>query len=220
MLFNNKSFAYLSPLKDSKLPFEFFIARRILRNEVQGKKVSRPIVRISVISIALAVVVNLITIAVVTGFQNQVTDKVSGFGSHIYIMSAGENSIYESEPLLKNQSFLKELKLDEDITSIHPVAYKAVILQSDKFDQVSSVKGKETLMEAQEIHGGILKGVDSDYDWTFFKENLVEGKLPDFSKDRSEILVSKKIADQLNLSIGKEVRAFFVRDIFDRFGRV
>ena len=91
---------------------------------MQGKKVSRPIVRISVISIALAVVVNLITIAVVTGFQNQVREKVSGFGSHIFIMSAGENSIYESEPLLKNQTFIDELKSDSDIASVHSVGYK------------------------------------------------------------------------------------------------
>ena len=66
------------------LGFEFFISRKTLRSVVQGKKVSKPIVRISVISIALAMVVNLITIAVVTGFQQEVRQKVSGFGSHIY----------------------------------------------------------------------------------------------------------------------------------------
>jgi lipoprotein-releasing system permease protein len=194
------------------LPFEFFIARRILRNEVQGKKVSRPIVRISVISIALAVVVNLITIAVVTGFQNQVREKVSGFGSHIFIMSAGENSIYESEPLLKNQTFIDELKSDSDIASVHSVGYKSVILQSDKFEQSTNIKGKDTVIVAQEIHGGILKGVYDEYDWSFFQRNLVSGRIPNFSKDKSEVLVSKKVADQLNLKVGDDVKAFFVKN--------
>ena len=180
---------------------------------MQGKKVSRPIVRISVISIALAVVVNLITIAVVTGFQNQVREKVSGFGSHIFIMSAGENSIYESEPILKNQTFIDELKSNPDIASVHSVGYKSVILQSDKFEQTTNINGKDTVIVAQEIHGGILKGVTDEYEWSFFQRNLVSGRIPDFSKDKSEVLVSKKVADQLNLKVGDDLKAFFVKNI-------
>ena len=72
------------------MSFEYFISKRILKKEVEGNKVSRPIVRISIISISLAVVVNLITLAVVTGFQHEVRQKVSGFGSHIFIMNSGE----------------------------------------------------------------------------------------------------------------------------------
>lgn len=180
---------------------------------MQGKKVSRPIVRISVISIALAVVVNLITIAVVTGFQNQVREKVSGFGSHIFIMSAGENSIYESEPILKNQTFIDELKSNPDIASVHSVGYKSVILQSDKFEQTTNINGKDTVIVAQEIHGGILKGVTDEYEWSFFQRNLVSGRIPNFSKDKSEVLVSKKVADQLNLKVGDDLKAFFVKNI-------
>ena len=71
---------YFSNVKIERLSVEYFISKRILKSEVQGKKVSKAIVRISVISIALAVVVNLITISVVTGFQNEVRDKVTGFG--------------------------------------------------------------------------------------------------------------------------------------------
>ena len=74
--------------------------------------------RISIISIALAVVVNLITIAVVTGFQHEVRNKVSGFGSHIFIKSAGENTIYESEPIRKDQTFYQLLKKEKDIKDI------------------------------------------------------------------------------------------------------
>ncbi|MFM7728878.1 MAG: hypothetical protein ACKO7B_19420, partial [Flavobacteriales bacterium] len=112
-----KTFVYFSAGKKPVVPFEYFIARKVLKNEVQGKKVSRPIVRISVTSIALAVVVNLITIAVVTGFQREVRNKVSGFGSHIFIMSSSGGSIYECEPILKNQAFLKELSSDPQIRS-------------------------------------------------------------------------------------------------------
>lgn len=204
---------YFSAGKQKLVPFEYFIARKILKNEVQGKKVSRPIVRISVISIALAVVVNLITIAVVTGFQREVRKKVSGFGSHIFIMNSSGGSIYECEPILKNQAFSKEIKNDPDVADIHVVAYKPVIFQSEKIERSYKKGNKDTSYVRQEIHGAILKGVDSTYDWQFIKEHLVSGTTPKYlSKDpNQEIVISSKIAQNLNLKIGDEVKAFFVK---------
>jgi lipoprotein-releasing system permease protein len=187
----------------------------VLKSEVQGKKVSRPIVRISIISITLAVVVNLITIAVVTGFQHEVREKVSGFGSHIFIMSSGENSIYESEPILKNQAFLSILNKDPELKNIQYIAYKPVLFQSNKKDRQFKLKsGKDTSYVQQEIQGAILKGIDYTYDLSFFKQHLKTGRLPKFSKDSiiNEIIVSKRIAQDLNLEIGEDVKAFFVKN--------
>ena len=187
----------------------------MLKSEVQGKKVSRPIVRISIISITLAVVVNLITIAVVTGFQHEVREKVSGFGSHIFIMSSGENSIYESEPILKNQAFLSILNKDPELKNIQYIAYKPVLFQSNKKDRQFKLKsGKDTSYVQQEIQGAILKGIDYTYDLSFFKQHLKTGRLPKFSKDSisNEIIISKRIAQDLNLEIGDEVKAFFVKN--------
>lgn len=204
---------YFSAGKLKLVPFEYFIARKILKNEVQGKKVSRPIVRISVISIALAVVVNLITIAVVTGFQREVRNKVSGFGSHIFVMNSSGGSIYECEPILKNQAFYAELKNDPELQSVQVVAYKPVIFQSEKMERSFKKGSKDTSYIRQEIHGAILKGVDSAYDWTFLKNHLVKGEIPDYSTKSAnqEILLSAKIAQNLNLSIGDDVKAFFVK---------
>ena len=206
---------YFSTPKKRLLSFEYFISKKVLKSEVQGKKVSRPIVRISIISIALAVVVNLITIAVVTGFQHEVREKVSGFGSHIFIMSSGENSIYESEPILKNQAFFSTLKNDAEIQNIQYIAYKPVLFQSNKKDrQFKTKSGKDTSYVQQEIQGAILKGIDYNYDLSFFKQHLKLGRLPRFSRDSisPEILVSKRIAQDLNLEIGEEVNAFFVKN--------
>jgi lipoprotein-releasing system permease protein len=184
--------------------FEYFIAKRVLKREVEGNKVSRPIIRISILSIALAVVVNLITLAVVTGFQHEVRQKVSGFGSHALILQAGEGSIYESEPIRKNQAFLSELRKDKNIAQIHPVGYKPVLLQSNKTNA----------KQQQEIQGAVIKGVDESFDWTFFKSNLIEGKLPRVTGKESsfELLISSRVARDLHLSIGDNLRAFFVKN--------
>lgn len=180
---------------------------------MQGKKVSRPIVRISVISIALAVVVNLITIAVVTGFQREVRNKVSGFGSHIFIMNSSGGSIYECEPILKNQAFSQQLKNDPEIRSFHAVAYKPVIFQSEKIERTIKKGKTDSSYVRQEIHGAILKGVDSLYNWEFIRDHLIEGKTPLFtgSEPNPEIVLSSKIAMNLNLKVGDDVKAFFVK---------
>ena len=79
------------------------------------RKFLKPIVRISIISIALAVIVNLITIAVVTGFQQEVRQKISGFGAHIFVMAAGENTVYESEAVRADQDFIPSVYENENI---------------------------------------------------------------------------------------------------------
>lgn len=157
----------------------------------------------------------MITIAVVTGFQHEVREKVSGFGSHIFIMSSGENSIYESEPILKDQTFYPNLKKEQGIDNIQYVAYKPVLFQSDKKErQFKLNSGKDTSYVQQEIQGAILKGVDETYDLSFFKQHLKKGRLPHFTQDSicHEIMVSSRIARDLNLALNTEVKAFFVKN--------
>ncbi len=197
------------------MSFEYFISRRTLKSVVQGKKVSKPIVQISLISIVLAVAVNLVTIAVVTGFQQEVRQKVSGFGSHIFIHSAGENSVYESDPIRITQPLLSKIKNDPRIKSVVPVGYKPVLFQSDKnIIKYSLPDGTDTSEVQQNVFGAIIKGVNKDYDLGFYKEHLIEGELPVFTDDSlsNSILISRKLAADLHYSIGDEVDAFFVRN--------
>ncbi|MFT6923046.1 MAG: lipoprotein-releasing system permease protein [Crocinitomicaceae bacterium] len=195
------------------MSYEYFISKKTLKSVVQGKKVSKPIVRISIISIALAVIVNLITIAVVTGFQQEVRQKVSGFGSHIFIMGASEGSIYESEPIRKDQPFIESIKSQKGVKTIFPVGYKPVLFQSKKNEiKYTLPNGKDTSEIQQNVYGTVLKGVNDEYDWSFFKENMVEGKIPVFGDSISnKILISKKLSDNLNFTVGDTVNAYFVR---------
>ena len=172
---------------------------------MEGKKVSQPIVRISIISIALAMIVNIITLAVVKGFQQEVRDKVIGFGSHAVITKSSSTTNYENEPISIHQSFYPSLNLSNKIKHIQPVAYKPALLQSNISEKNPEIQ--------QEIVGVLVKGVDKSYDWEFFKSNLIAGRIPNFKTKTSsdEILISKKIANDLNYQLGDEVRTFFVK---------
>lgn len=215
MLFRQKSFVYFSRKPVTLLAFEYFISRRTLKSVVQGKKVSRPIVRISIYSIALAVIVNLITLAVVTGFQQEVRQKVKGFGAHIFIMTASDYSIFESDPIRKDQAFVEEIASIEGVKSIHPVGYKPVLFQSKKEEISYKLPGgKDTTEIQQNVFATVIKGVEDSYDWSFFKKHLVDGKIPKFGDSLSnKALISQKLADDLHFKTGDTVGAFFVRNI-------
>ena len=58
-----------------------------------------------------------------------------------------------------------------------------------------------------------MKGVNERYNWEFFKENLKQGKVPNFKTDEPsmEVMVSSRIAKNLNLEVGDDIKAFFVK---------
>jgi len=129
-------------------------------------------------------------------------------------MNSGENSIYECEPIRKDQAFYPGLKREDGIKYIQYVAYKPVLFQSEKKERSFKLSsGKDTTYVQQEIQGAILKGVDHTYDMRFFKQHLKKGRLPEFPKDSisQEIIISAKIARDLNLKLNEDVKAFFVK---------
>ncbi len=147
--------------------------------------------------------VNIITVAVVTGFQKEVRDKVIGFGAHAVVTKSGEASIFESNPILKNQFFYPMLINTDEVVHIQPVAYKPALLQSDAVGDAQ-----------QEIQGIMMKGVDETYNWDFFRQNLVAGRIPKIRKDSisDEIIISRKVAKDLNYKVGDKARTFFVKN--------
>ena len=173
------------------MSFEFFISNRLVKNKSQDKKVSKPIVRISVISIALAIVVNLITIAIVTGFQNEIRKKITGFNAPLFISKVGSTSIFECDPIQKNEHLATEIKKIEYITKINPVSYKPGLFQSLKFiDTLKLLNGKDSLIQRQEILGVLMKGVSKSYNWDFIKKHLISSLSLKF---RSAQIFSDKI---------------------------
>ena len=183
--------------------FEFFIASRIFLKD-KGN-FSRPIVRLGVISIALGLAAMIISIAIVTGFQKQIREKVIGFGSHIQISNFEISSSYEASPINKNQDFLAILDSLENIKHIQAYANKAGIVKTD-----------------DQIEGVIFKGVDTDYDWNYFKNQLVSGDIfPIEDTERTNnVLISNSLAKRLQLKASDPIRMYFiVKDEFQPRGR-
>ncbi len=195
------------------MSFEIFISRRLIQNKLQGIKVSKPIVRISVLSIALAIVVNVVTVAIVTGFQHEVRNKITGFNAPLFISKKGTKQIFEGDAVLKDQKALKELAGINGLKGISPVVFKPAMLQSTRFsDTIHLSNGKDSLINRQDILGVVMKGVIQAYDWTFIKEHLVAGRVLNFQSKQEELVLSKRMADQLNYSLNDTISVYYVKN--------
>lgn len=184
-------------LSQVSMNFELFIVKRIVSERQQENRISRPIVTIAVIGIALGVAAMIISTATVTGFKNQIRDKVIGFGSHIQILNLDSNTSYETSPVNKNQDFLPDLASIPGIKHIQVFATKAGIIKTGK-----------------EIQGIVLKGIGSDFDWSFFEKSLIEGnlfKVTDSVKT-NKVLISKYISDLLELKVDDSFTMYFIQD--------
>ena len=178
------------------MKLEFFIARRIAGRSY-NKGVSSTVVKIAVAAVALSVAVMVVSMSVIIGFKNDIMDKLVGFGACVNIVNRESGSNYETLPIDSNQDFYPSVETEEGIRHIQRYVVKPAILKS-----------------GADILGVVIKGVGKEYDWSFFNDNLLEGStfsVTDGAKSDS-ILVSKRMADLLNLSVGSKLVGYFVQD--------
>jgi lipoprotein-releasing system permease protein len=70
------------------------------------------------------------------------------------------------------------------------------------------------LKTKDDIQAIVLKGVDKDYDWSFFNKNLISGKtfiLNDSIKS-NKILISEYISKLLKLNVDDKIKVYFIQD--------
>ncbi|MCW3086466.1 MAG: putative transrane permease [Bacteroidetes bacterium] len=174
---------------------ERFIARRIIFGSENKNQLSRPVMRVSVLGIALGIALMILTVAVITGFQGEIRNKLIGFGSHIQITNYDDNVSDEPQPISSEQPFLTELKADPDIKHVEVYATKSGIIKTKKDNE-----------------GVLLKGIGADYDWQFINQNLVNGKVFSVSDTglSKNIVISKLLADKLELSVNDKMVVYFL----------
>ncbi|HEY8930234.1 MAG TPA: FtsX-like permease family protein [Mucilaginibacter sp.] len=178
------------------MSFAYFIANRITFRS--KRTFSKLIVRIAIVGIMLGLGVMILALAIVRGFKQEIREKIRGFSGDIQVVKFDLNNSYENSPFAADPNFVKKAHTLKNVGSIAPFAIKPGILKT---------RG--------EIEGVVLKGVDKDYNWSFFKNNLVAGKVLDFSDtiaSKKQLLISQSTANRLRLKVGDKVTMFFVQD--------
>lgn len=176
---------------------ELFIAKRIFSDKSVKKGISQPIVSIAIVGIALGLAVMILSVAIVTGFKAEIRNKVIGFGSHIQIVNYDSNVSFETEPIEKDQFIFNDVENLLGIKKVQEFGIKAGLIKTKT-----------------DIQGIVLKGIGSDYDWSFFEDNLMDGNIFEVndSSTSNSILISKYAADILKLKVGDKIAAYFIQD--------
>ena len=176
--------------------FEYFVAKRIYFDKSNGKKISKPIVKIALVGIVLGISIMLISISVAVGFKNEIKKKTVGFGSHIQVINYDTNNSFETTPITTNKELAENIKNVKGVNHIQVYATKTAIFKTN-----------------DNVDGIVLKGIDSEFNWDFFKHNIIEGDAFKVSEDKksNKILISKKTSKLLDLQTGDTVLAYFIQ---------
>jgi len=147
--------------------------------------------------IALSLAVMIVAVAIVTGFKQEISNKVTGFGAHIQILNRDSNISYETAPVPSGLESVLRIQEIEGIKNVQAFAIKAGIIKT-----------------GEEIHGAVLKGIDKSFDWSFIEEHLTEGELFHVSDTvrSNDVVLSRSTALLLNLGLGDRFTMYFIQD--------
>ena len=145
----------------------------------------------------MGLVMMLIAIATGVGLKHKIREKIAAFNGHIQIFNYDNNrSEVSVEPVSTDQDFYPEFRTVDGVSHVQAVATMGGIVRTE-----------------DTFEGIIAKGVGEDYNWDAFREFLVRGRLPDFTGAlNTEVLMSVSMARRLQLDVGDEFFAFFLRD--------
>lgn len=131
----------------------------------------------------------------VLGFKHTIRDKVVGFGSHIQVENFLALQSTDPYPICVDDSLMRVLRSTDGVKHVERFALTQGILKTDS-----------------DFLGMTFKGVGPEYDFTFIRQNLVAGDIPEFSDQSShyKLLVSQMTADKLKLAVGDKVYAYFI----------
>ncbi len=162
--------------------YEFFVAKRYLLAKRKQAFIS-VITFISVLGITIGVMALIIAIALITGFQEDVQDKILGATSHIMVSDLTGEGLRDYAQLISKIEAIKGLK------SISPVVYNTVLISGFSRSQ-----------------GAVLKGIDFELEKksSAWLQKLERGGIPS-SSPREGILLGREIAFNVGAGIGDVV---------------
>jgi lipoprotein-releasing system permease protein len=173
-----------------------FIAQKISQSSHQYS-FSALVGRIASVSIAITILVVLLSFSVLLGFKDAIKSKVFSFAGHIRIVKTSNNQSFEEPPVAASSKITKEAKNIPYIEHLQTYVQKPGV-----------VKVKEN------VQGVVLKGVGKDYRFSDFADNMKAGRWLNLKNEEesNEVVISQTIADKLQLKIADSIIVIFVQE--------
>lgn len=177
--------------------FEWFVARRSFGRKQGSPGTSYRLMRIAIFGIALCIAVMIVSVAILVGFKKAIRDKMIGFGSHIQVVNYDTNTSFETTPIENLPTVVDAIKKVNGVRHVQPFAIKAGLIKTET-----------------DIQGIVLKGIDQDFDWTFFRNCLIEGETFEVNDTSTStfVVISHYLSKILNLKVNDEFLTYFIQD--------
>jgi len=184
-------------LKIIDLKFPLYFSKKIAFSKDNKNNLSKVIVYIGRLSVALGIIVSLITISTGLGSKKAIEDRISNFSGDISVKSTRSNSSYNTSVLDTNGLDKKAIKSVPGVAGLQSYAAVSGILRTEN-----------------NFAGVILKGVGKDFDKSRFEPFMIQGSIPDYKEDgyNNEIILSEKIASDLALKTSDSIVAIFSKE--------
>lgn len=149
------------------------------------------------LSVALGVIVSLITVSTGLGSKKAIKERMADFSGHISIRSKQSNNSYNSSTLNTEGFQLTKIKALPDVSSTQSYVSVSGILRNE-----------------HNFAGIIFKGIGKDFDAARFQKFLVEGTVPKVTEVgfNNGVCISEKIAKDLHLKVKDKIVAIFSKE--------
>lgn len=174
----------------SRLPFELLLALRYLRPKRTFVSI---ITLISVIGVTLGVAVLIIVISVMSGFDQQLRDRILGFSTHLKVLRVGGT-------MRNYDDIARRVAENPEVKGVSPFVLGQVLVETQPGEgqsQVSApwVRGADPLTEGQV---SVLPG------------SIIAGK---FDLEGRTLLVGRELARDLRLRVGDRLAVYSPQDL-------
>ena len=177
------------------MKFETYMASRFRKSYTYKNTVSSPIIKISVFSIIIGIVMMIISVSSSVGLQKTIETKISSFFGHISISNFENNTSFSSISPISLSLDYKKLYNNSEIIHVQNVAYKSgLIVNKNSFE------------------GVVFKGISSDFNWSSFSKYIRKGKILTINETVSnQVIISEYLSKKLSLDLNDKFKATFFK---------
>lgn len=179
------------------MKFPLYFSRKIAFSKDNKNNLSRVIIFIGRLSVALGIIVSLITVSTGFGSKKAIKERLADFSGHVTVKSTRSNSSYNTSVLDKEGLNVPKLKQLDDVES------------TQKYATITGIMRNE-----HSFAGIIFKGVGKDFDSLRFKKFLVAGKTPQITEKgyNNGVTISEKIGKDLHLKVNDSIVTVFAKE--------
>ncbi len=149
-------------------------------------KQTRLTLKLAIISIAITTTLVITAESIIQGFKRDVIYLLTSFTGQISVEPYDNNLI--------DYSLVNSLKKHFKLKAVYPTTRATAI-----------IKNNETM------EGIVLVGTDNNWKNSNITKYIIEGKIPDLNKKQNTIIISKTIADKLNIKLNDSVILYFLQ---------